>query len=127
VGSTVEIVGGRLSPADLKDALTPHIDGVEVRLDVDERASPYRGGPGTELLVAYVGGGAAALSALITGLFALLATRQDQERAAVDGARIVLHGADGSSVECPADATREELDHLVELARRLGSATIELP
>jgi hypothetical protein len=79
------------------------------------------------LLVAYVGGGAAALSALITGLFALLATRQDQERAAVDGARIVLHGADGSSVECPADATREELDHLVELARRLGSATIELP
>lgn len=127
MGSTVEIVGGRLSPADLKDALTPHIDGVEVRLDVDERASPYRGGPGTELLVAYVGGGAAALSALITGLFALLATRQDQERAAVDGARIVLHGADGSSVECPADATREELDHLVELARRLGSATIELP
>jgi hypothetical protein len=128
VSSTIEIVGGRLSPADLKAALAPHIDGVEIRLDVDERNSPYRGGPGTELLVAYIGGGAAALSALITGVFALLAARQGQERAANgESAKIVLHGADGSSVECPADATREELDHLVELARRLGSSTIELP
>lgn len=128
MSSTIEIVSGRLSPADLKDALVPHIEGVEIRLDVGKRASPYRGGPGTELLVAYVGGGAAALSALITGVFALLASCQARERSAGgDGAKIVLHGGDGSSVECPADATREELDYMVELARRLGSSTIELP
>lgn len=125
MSSTIEIVGGRLSPTDLKDALTSHIEGADVRLDVDERTSPYRSGPTTELLVAYVSGGAAAFSALITGVFALLAKRRGQESA--DGAKIVLHGADGSSVECPADATDEELAHLVELARRLGNSTIELP
>lgn len=128
MSSIIEIVGGRLSPADLKDALALHIDGAEIRLDVDDRTSPYRSGPGVELLVAYVGGGTAALSALITGVFALLAARQGHKGAADgDCAKIVLHGADGSSVECPADATREELAELVELARRLGSSTIELP
>lgn len=132
MSSTVEIIGGRLSPADLKVVLTPHIDGVEVRLDIDERASRYRSGPGAEVLVAYIAGGTAALSSLITGVFALLTARRSQECAADgdgdgDGSKIVLHGADGSSVECPADATREELDHLVDLARRLGTSTIELP
>ncbi|QIQ05575.1 hypothetical protein [Streptomyces liangshanensis] len=130
MSSRIEIVGGPLSPADLKDALASHIDDAGVRLDVDGRTSLYRGGSGTELLVAYVGGGATALSALITGVFALLAMRQGQgqESAAdTDGAKIVLHGADGSSVECPANATREELVQLVELARKLGSSTIELP
>lgn len=128
MSSTIEIISGRLPPAELKDALTRHIDGAEVRLDVEHRASLYRGGPGTELLVAYIGGGGATLSALITGVFALLAARRGRQGARDgDGAKIVIHGADGSSVECPADATREELDHVVELARRLGSSTIELP
>jgi hypothetical protein len=127
VSSTIEIVGGRLSPTDLKDALAPYIEDADIRLDIEERTSPYRSGPGTELLVAYVSGGAAAFSALITGVFALLAKRRGQESAADNGAKIVLRGADGSSVECPADATSEELAHLVELARRLGNSTIELP
>lgn len=115
-------------PADLKDALAPHIGGAEIRLNVEERTSSHRAGPGTDVLVAYIGGGTAALSALITGMFALLAARKDHKGGVDgDGTKIVLHGADGSSVECPADATREELAHLVELARRLGGSTIEVP
>jgi hypothetical protein len=126
--STISLVSERFSPAELKVALTPHIDTTETRLVVETRAGVYRGGLATELLVAYIGGGAVSLSALITGAFALMSAHRTKGREDESSdARIVIRGADGSSVECPANVTREELDHLVEQARLLSRPTIELP
>lgn len=125
----VEIIGGDLAPADLQSALARSTAGMDIRFDIDRPVSQYRTGPGAAVVVALVSGGATALSALITGVFALASSNRNARRGAegIVGGRVVIHGADGSSVECPADATPEDLDRLVELTRKLSRPTIELP
>jgi len=74
----------------------------------------------TSTLVAIIGLGSAAISALITGLFRVLEKRQERV------GKIVLKGANGASVEIPADTPRHELKELVALAAGLDQPRIQI-
>jgi hypothetical protein len=120
VALEVGIRGTTLSPQELRAALAEHIGDAAVELDVRESVSQYRAGADPAVVVAVLGGGATVLSALITGIFALLAARPGI------GRKIVIKGKDGASVECPADTPLEVIPQLVELARQLDTPSIEV-
>lgn len=72
------------------------------------------------VLVAIVAGSSSAVAALINGLFRILEQRGKEQT------KIVLRGADGTTIEAPASTTPQELEKLVELALRLEKPLIRL-
>ncbi len=72
------------------------------------------------VLVAIVAGASSAMSALIGGLFRIL------ERKRSPGAKIILRGADGTTVEAPASANPQQLKELIALASQLEKPLIRL-
>jgi hypothetical protein len=76
--------------------------------------------PDQTVLVAIVAGTSAAVSALFAGLLRLVETRFNRT------AKIVLRGSDGTTVEVPVGTTKEELEQLVTIAKRLTGPEVRL-
>ncbi len=72
------------------------------------------------VLVALVAGTTAAISALINGLFRVMESRYNRT------AKILLRGADGTTVEVPLGTSLEELEKLVEVAKTLNRPEIRI-
>jgi Effector Associated Constant Component 1 len=116
----IEIESGSLSSADLQAALAEYTDGTHVQFEERERTSEYRNMP-VAVVVAIMSGGSAALSALISGIFAFITSRRPH------GGQIVIRSSDGRSIEFPPDTPPGEIPRLVELVHQLDHPTIELP
>jgi hypothetical protein len=114
----IEITSESLPATELRAALTERAAGV--RFEVREPVRRYRNGASTAVVVAIVSGGMATFSAVITGIFALLSSRQGGDRT------IVIRGSN-RSIEFPADLPEEDRVQLVELALHLDDPVIELP
>ncbi|WP_404870014.1 hypothetical protein ACI1MP_31055 [Kitasatospora griseola] len=121
MGGEIQIRSGSLAAGELRRAVSEHVPGAAVQFEVREPASDYRVGIDATVVVAVVSGSASVLSALITGIFSLMAARRS------GSANIVIRSADGRSIEFPADTSAEEIPRLVELTRQLDRPSIELP
>ncbi len=116
----IEIESGSLSAAELQAALAECTDGTQVQFEARDPQNEYRVIP-VAVVVAMMSGGATALSALISGIFAFIGSRR------TDNGKIVIRGSDGRSIEFPADTPASEIPRLVELAHQLDRPTIQLP
>ena len=89
------------------------------QLELQEGDTSLRS-PDQTVLVAIVAGTSAAVSAVFTGLLRLVETRFNRT------AKIVIRGADGTTVEVPVGTTQEELEKLVDIAKRLTGPEVRL-
>lgn len=88
-------------------------DAVAVRrLPNDDRAVEVA------VLVALVSAGSAATTAVLTGIFSVLAKR--------GGKTVRIKGASGREIEVPADTPVDRLDDYIAIARRLDVSSIEI-
>lgn len=92
-----------------------------IRLELRPNPLAFRH-PATDptVLVAIVAGISGTVAALINGLFGFLQKRQSRSD------KIVIRGADGTTVEVPADTTQDRLLVLVELAKELDKPRIDI-
>jgi hypothetical protein len=98
---------------EVKELLSEHDITLELRKSV---ASKRNIDP--SILVAVVGAAGAGIGALITGIFAVINKKKTMY--------IEIHFADGGMVKAPADINDEELDMLIEKAKRREIELIEL-
>ena len=114
-----EIKSDTASADALQAALSARDADKDLRFEVRTSTSAYRVEP--VVLVAIVSATGSALSALIGSIFGYVNARKARNQ------RIVLRGSDGTTVECPADSSPEQIGRLIEMVRNLGRSTIELP
>ncbi|GJQ59624.1 MAG: hypothetical protein D8M57_06700 [Candidatus Scalindua sp. AMX11] len=88
--------------------------------DIDIQVKPSSGNFGGLALdpATIIVAGSSVLSALITALFAYLATRKS--------GTIVIAGSSGSKIEIPKGTPKEDIEYYIEQARKLDAEQITL-
>lgn len=114
---TIKINTDAISAAELKESLEQRPDWKDLNIGLSLRKSKVRTrGLDPAILVAIVGAASTSMGALIAGLFQIAKEKSAE--------RIVIQGADGERVEFPANLPPEEIDDLIEKARKLGAPKI---
>jgi hypothetical protein len=111
----IEITTEIISAADLKNELEKQIDKEGVQLELHRNESGARGIDPT-ILTAIVGGAAAALGALLTGIFKIMESKNAR--------KIVINGSQGRRIELTGEFTKLEIDELVQRARDIDAEQI---
>lgn len=119
----IRIDSPAFSPEQLRDTLAEAIvaNSASITFEVRPASSRLRS-PVTDssVVIAVLAGGAATLSALLTGLLKVVERRQDK------AGKIVLKGSNGATVEVPAGTPAPAVAELIELAKRLDQPRITL-
>lgn len=97
---------------EIVDAFGASDAAVVRRLPNDHRAVDVA------VLVALVGAGSAATTAVLTGIFSVLAKR--------GGKTVRIKGSSGREIEVPADTPTDRLEDYIAIARRLDVSKIEI-
>lgn len=72
-------------------------------------------------MVAAVGAGSAAISAIIAGIFRVLESRSQRV-----SSKIVIQGSDGRKIEVPGDTPTERIEKLMQLAKDFQPSRIQI-
>jgi hypothetical protein len=109
----------RILQGDLAEFLS--VSNVPIELELRPRSPRLRSSVGDpSVLVAVLAGGAAAISALVSGLLRVVEKRQDKT------GKVVVRGASGAAVEVPVGTSLEEISKLIEVAKKLDQPGIVL-
>jgi hypothetical protein len=116
----LEIKSFELTPSELEKALAEVIDLDEHLISFSEKPPlvGYRSVDPT-ILVAAIGGGGVALTALINGLLKILENQKNQ--------RIIFESKDGMKLDIPVNCPPEQIEVLIRQIRYMDSPRILIP
>lgn len=113
----IPILSEKLSAAELKTLLQAEMDdGGSFSLIIKELEGGYRADPAT--LVALISGGAALIGVVIAKLVEMFLKvyEKNQDR---KNMKVVIKGKSGRSIEMPLNATDEQIEKFLTLAKKL--------